>query len=165
MFAQQTTTESRSNGSVKHPFRNWIATTNDIDSICEMLVEVKKEIDQLREVERELRFAVEHLSVGETKTRRVVGERFEAKLTMPDDYWSQGVLKECAKRWPELAARYLRIATYAVNMVDAKKLKNSAGPAIDEFRDTLWSACSPSDNAPTVVVTQTDATGDWKVIQ
>lgn len=130
-----------------------------------MLVEVKKEIDQLREVERELRFAVESLSVGDTKTRRVVGERFEAKITMPDDYWSQSVLKDCVKRFPDLAARYLRVASWAVNMIDAKKLKNSSGPAIDEFRDALWSACSPSDNAPTVVVTQTDATGDWKVIE
>lgn len=146
--------ETDSHG-LRHPMRKTYVDRSDIDTLCHELRRVKEEIEKLREFEYAIRFALNDLSEGTNKTRRVIGQRYEAKIVDQDDYWLQSTLKDCVSQFPQFASTYLRISQYAPNMREVKKLENATGhPELVEFRDLLFSAREPSKAPPTVTITE-----------
>lgn len=140
---------------LRHPMRHTYVDRSDIDTLCHELQRVKSEIEKLREFEYAIRFALHELSEGTNKTRRVIGQRYEAKIVDQDDYWLQSTLKDCVLQFPQFASTYLRISQYAPNMREVKKLENATGhPELVEFRDLLFSAREPSKAPPTVTITE-----------
>lgn len=138
-----------------HPFRRREVDTENLDDLLGALNVVKTELAELREFERALREVVFRKSTGDTKTRRVISDRFEAKLTLPDDNWDQKVCKWAWANFPDLASVYLRIGTILPNLREVKKLESSSGDAeFLKFREVLLSARSPSTAPPTVSITE-----------
>lgn len=139
---------------IRHPFRSGlVADREDVDDLAETLRGVKAEIDSLRACEIILRAAIAEHAKGEQKTQRVVGNRLMVKLTYPDDYWQQSVLKELWEADPEQSRVYLRIATFAPNLREVKKLEAAHGnERFENYKSRLLSARQPSNSPPTVVI-------------
>lgn len=146
--------------SVIHPFRSVEVGTGDIDGMCQALLLVKEEIRKLRHYEHDLRNALDRLSEGTTKTRRVMSDRYEAKIVTADDYWSQSIFKELVKEDPEQSQVYLRISAYAPNLREVKKLEAASGnERFERFKMKLLSARQPSTSPASVTVTERDISG------
>jgi len=140
---------------VFHPFRSMETGTSDIDGMCQMLMLVKDEMSKLRAYEHELRLAIDRLSTGDTKTRRVMGDKFEAKVVSAEPYWSQAIFKELVRDDPDQAKVYLRVATYAANLREVKKMEAATGnERFERFKMKLLSARTPSTSPATVTVTE-----------
>jgi hypothetical protein len=101
---------------IEHPYQRHLqADTSDIDQLCYLLKLVKEQKDRLQACEYQVRQSLSLLTTGETKTRRLKGGQFTAKLTFPSDNWSQGTLKELWNDDPEQSQTYLRISSLAPN--------------------------------------------------
>lgn len=136
---------------IYHPFAGEIIEPDSIDQLCQMLLRVKQEIDKLRMFEYDIRSLLWILTTGETKTRHLKTDLYEAKLVQADDRWTQSTLKELAKMDPEQAGVYLRIAQYAVNIREFKKgLATSGNERFTKFMEKLKSARQPATSPPTV---------------
>jgi len=145
-----TTIETRT--KITHPFiAHAVAKADNIDELCHLLSIVKEQSTRLKACEYECRSALALLTQGETKTRRLKGDRFTAKLTYPGDNWSQGVLKQLVKEDPEQSILYIRVATYAPNLKEIKKLEACNGnERFEAYKTKLLEARSPSLSPPTV---------------
>ena len=139
---------------VEHPYRSgWIASSDSVDQMADMLTTIKAEIERLKACEYALRNGIASMATADTKTKRVAGESFVCKVVMPDDYWEQASLKELWADVPELARTYLRIATLAPNMVEVKKLANMSGTSeLEIFKQKLLGARRSSNSPPTITV-------------
>lgn len=139
---------------ISHPFRSGlVADREDVDDLAETLRGVKSEIDSLRACEILLRAAIADHAKGDQKTQRVVGNRLTVKLTYPDDYWQQSVLKELWEEDPQQSRVYLRIATFAPNLREVKKLEAAHGnERFESYKKRLLGARQPSSSPPSVVI-------------
>lgn len=140
---------------LRHPF-TWVEVdSTDVDKICDAYLEVKQEIEKLRAFEYALRFRLEAMTDSDAKTRRVFGDKYEVKLTMPDDYWSQTTFKECVKQFPQMSETYLRISAYAPNLKEVKKLENASGSEeFMRFKSLLLSGRSESNSPASVSISE-----------
>ena len=143
---------------VDHPFRPGVrADVSDVDQPANLLESIQAEMLQIRACEGLLRSALGELAnqnvKGEKKTRRVQGRGCTAVVTMPDDKWSQPTLKECVVEFPDFQEQYIRVATYAVNMREVRKLDEMNGDeAFLRFKAKLLSARSEGTSPPQVKV-------------
>ena len=139
---------------IVHPMmKSWRAKRSSPEELWKMLSTVKEQAMRLSAVEKELRFAIGKMaSIGDTLTRRVVGNDIALKVTMPSDRWSQPVLKEAVANYPELAKDYIRIASYAAIAKEVKKLAGTSSEieGFDDFRELVLSAREESTAPPTV---------------
>lgn len=143
---------------ISHPFRSGlVADRQDVDDLAETLKGVKSEIDSLRAYEILLRSAIAQHAKGEQKTQRVVGNRLTVKLTYPDDYWQQSILKELWEADPDQSKIYLRIATLAPNLREVKKLEAAHGnERFESYKKRLLEARQPSSSPPSVTIEERD---------
>lgn len=139
---------------IEHPYRSgWIASSDSVDQMADMLQTVKAEIERLRACEYALRNAIAAMATADTKTKRVAGQSFVCKVVMPDDYWEQSALKELWADMPDFARTYLRISSLAPQMVEVKKLANMSGTSeLEIFKQKLLGARRPSNSPPTITV-------------
>lgn len=146
--------DNQSPADIEHPYRSGlIASVGSVDELAGMLQSVKVEIDRLRATEYALRNAIAGLATAETKTKRVAGERFFCKVTMPDDSWEQATLKRLWADSPNLATVYLRIASLAPNLTEVKKLTNTSGNQdLEKFKSQLLSARRPANSPPSISI-------------
>lgn len=141
----------------RHPFRprgtpNAYADPGDLDGLLGMLNAVKEEIESLRELEYDLRSHLGVLAVFENKkTAHIRGTEFSAEVTKPKAYFDQSSLKQIVQGYPEYSMDFIRVATYAPNMVAVNKLRREVGSdRFNEFRDELLNAERTSTSPPTV---------------
>lgn len=139
---------------IEHPYRSgWIARSDNVDEMADMLQTVKAEIEKLKLCEYALRNGIASLATAATKTKRVSGERFTCKVVMPDDYWEQATLKMLWSGNQELAKKYLRISSLAPQMVEVKKLENTSGSSeLEDFKHRLFGARRQSNSPPSVSI-------------
>ena len=139
---------------IQHPFNSMVfAHTDDVDEMWTMLDHVKFHLKCLRDVEYQLRNCIGFLTEGEAKTRRVVGKEHTVKLTFPSDVWTQSTLKELALDDADMSKLYLRIATYAPQMKEVKKLESTSGTErFEAYKEKLLSARQPSGSPPVVTL-------------
>lgn len=143
--------------TLSHPFRQTRVERSDIDGLCDELHRVKGELRDLHEYDQRLRRAIDSLSTADTKTRRVVGSRWEATLVSPSDYWSNAELKQCLSRFPDLAATYIRVSQYAPNLTEVKKLENTSGnETFEVFKRALLAARTKNNSPPSVSLAERD---------
>jgi hypothetical protein len=138
---------------LKHPFRRDAKDCQTVDQLLRLLQQLKHDQQELRACECMVRTELASRCQGDGKTRRIRGDELEAKVVMPNDHWQQTVLKQCAKTDAELSAVYLRIATYAPNLVEVKKMEGTTGnDRFESFKHLLLSARGPSNSPPTVTL-------------
>lgn len=142
-----------------HPFRSTSYNSQNIDSIGLGIETIKDEIEQLRRLEMELRIAANQLVQADgPKTQRLVGQAMTLEVVRQDDVWSQPTLKQIVKDWdPVYWNPYLRIATWAVNIRDFKKMLTASGHVdFERFKATLASARSDNNSPPYVRIRPRD---------
>lgn len=139
---------------IPHPFRSGlVADRLDVDDLIGMYRGVKEECDKLRVYEMALRHAISTHAKGDQKTQRVVGFQYTVKLTYPDDYWTQAILKELWDEDPQQSKTYLRISQLAPNLREVKKLEAASGnERFEQYKQRLLSARQPSNSPPTVSI-------------
>ena len=136
---------------IDHPFGNRSASVDNVDEMWDLLALVKEQQQRLKEIEYSLRGCIGFLTEGTKKTRRDVGDKHTVKLSYPGDYWSQQVLKELARDEAEMSKLYLRIATYAPQLREIKKLESTTGnERFETYKAKILSARQPSTSPPTV---------------
>lgn len=139
---------------LEHPFRpGQICSCDDVDSLAEMLEQVKSEAAKLKAYEYAIRNAIAAKRPGSTKTERVQGDRYVCKVVTPDDSWEQATLKRLWKADPMQSEVYLRIATLAPNLTEVKKMINTSGnERFERYKAELLGAKRPSNSPPSVSV-------------
>ena len=141
---------------IDHPYRTGVRTDpSDIDAVCKSIEVVKEELAKLREYEHTLRYSLARISLDETKTRRVKGNKYVAVLTSPDDYWSQAGIKQIEKvsEFHDWFNDFFRIATYAPNLREIKKMESTTGhPIFESFKAHVLACRTPSIGPPSVKI-------------
>lgn len=113
----------------------------DADALISAFERVKAEADKLYSLRHRIAEAIVALSEGPNKTRRVRGKARIAKIEMPDEGWTQSILKEAWNAYPTLRDEFLRIESVGVKLREWKKLKETVGPAdLEQFKKMLASA-------------------------
>lgn len=143
------------------PTTGEVLDRDDVDGLLSAYLRIRDRSQALYVVELQIREAVAEKAQGDGKTLRVRGERLRCEVMLPGDNWRQSVLKEFAERFGTLARDWLRVATYAVNMREWKKVLNESGP--EEFeaaKKMLSGACEKSTSPPTIKVEFLDTKPD-----
>lgn len=118
-----------------------VIQSDDADALITSFERIKAQADKFYAQEKRIRLAIGRLTEGEAKTRRIRGKLRAAKVEMPDDYWSQPILKEAWYSYPALRDEFLRIDAVAVKLREWKKLKETSGePNLETFKKMLTSA-------------------------
>ena len=102
--------------------------------------------------------ALGDLTEGETKTRRLRGERCRVRVEMPKDSYDSGMLKEALNAYPEHGKLYLRIARVEPIAKEVKKLANETGPAdFMQFKTMVLGANQGPTGTPRITVEEAPA--------
>lgn len=97
---------------------------------------------------------------GDSRTRRLRGEQYRARLEFPDPVDDQAKLRKVLAKWPDLARTYLTYTGLRPVAKEVKKLEKETGPPrFEEFKAALLAAKKPSTAAPKVVIEE-DAAGE-----
>ncbi len=101
---------------------------NDIDALAMSYSRITDHINRVDATRQRIRqvFAMQ-AAEQTTKTRRVLGRDAVVKLTMPDDSWDNGILKEAWNDFPDQRDRILRIERIAVQKREYAKVKDATG--------------------------------------
>ena len=148
METLETTPKRLEFNPLKLPGLGEVFNLTDADSTIDAYRAVKGLLDQVYFWQGEIKTALMNQAGGrgrpqpllkdipdsQPKTRRVIGKRQSIKLTMAGTAFDQGTLKTLWNRYPELAARYLRIGKIEVQRREAGKLKGAHG---DEDLETF----------------------------
>lgn len=85
------------------------------------------------------------------RTRYLRGEKLRCKIEMPEDSWSQTILKYAYENCPQYREAFLRITTLAVNLREYRKAET--GPeAFEAFKDLLRQANRGPTGTPRVTL-------------
>lgn len=102
---------------------------------------------------RQLAYALERLTKGEAKTRRVEGLKYRAKVELPADSYNQGKLRSAWNAYPKLRDRLLRIESLGVRKRELAKLVATAGPAdLEQFTRMVAEANDGPRGTPRITV-------------
>jgi hypothetical protein len=138
--------------SVVH-WRGEILDPANIDQLIDVYEQATAVANEAYAIQRWIRQRALELTHGDAKTRRLVGRRRKAKLTMPDDAWDQGRLKEAFNSFPQYRDDVLAIASLRVRLREFKKLANSSGePSFNLFRDMVVAANNGPQGLPRLAV-------------
>jgi hypothetical protein len=137
------------------PMTGEVVSAVDADGLCEALARIQGEQARLRVAELAMRHALGTLAASETRTAKIVGRRFEARIERPGSTWDNSTLRRLWDEYPE-ARRYLRIERVAPAMREVAQLRKSNGPGVEAFRDALLAAEKPGSGAPTVKIVTLD---------
>jgi hypothetical protein len=135
------------------PLTGEIVDTSDPDQLIDCFERLKEADAQIFDAKRRVQFALAALTEGDAKTRRVRGRRRRAKIEMPDNGWSQSILKEAYHAYPQFRDELLRIDSVGVKAREFKKAVNETGPDDwSTFRNMIASAEQPATATPRVTV-------------
>lgn len=130
-----------------------ILDRKDADALIASFERADRTYKKLAEQRRQIAFALAALTSGETRTRRVRGPVRQAKVEMPEQAYSQPILKEAWNSFPVLSREYLRIGVIDVQRREVAKLAGTSGPPdFEQFKRMLKSAECHSDAAPRITV-------------
>lgn len=140
---------------ITNPVSGAAIDTEDVDQLIEafaILDDVNKRVYATLQQLREL---IGAKTDGTAKTRRLVGQRLQVKVEMPDDNWNNGQLKEAFNAYPQFRDAYLRIDTVKPQLREVKKLKTMTivdNPAMELFRDIVLGANQGPTGLPKVTI-------------
>lgn len=139
---QQAAATAEDDQLVTNPLTGCIVNLDDIDSLILGCDEAKKQMQELRMFEQLLREAAWKKTAGSTKTRRLRGKKYQAKVEQGPRYPVGSILKEAYNSYPQFREQYLRIDSVKLQMREFAKLggMTSDDPAFDNFRGMLVKA-------------------------
>lgn len=139
---------------IECPLTGEIVEPDDVDTLIDTYERLKLKNDQIYAVMLKIRLALAAQTEGDAVTRRVVGKRRRAKVTMSDEQFDQSVLKELWNSHEELARQYMKIASLSVAMREYRKLANTSSnqPDFVFFRDAMTRANRGRTGTPTIAV-------------
>lgn len=138
-----------------NPITGAIVSLDDIDSLILGCDECKRILDDINTFYRTLREAAWAKTQGETKTRRLKGKKYQAKVVQGDRYPVSAILKETWNAYPQFRDKYLKIGAINLQMREVGKLKSmtSDDPAFTQFKQMIDDAIEKgTDGLPTVSI-------------
>lgn len=136
-----------------NPFDGELVAVDDVDGLIDLYEKMKRVSDQAYGVMQLIRRAAGNLAKGDTKTRRLQGERRKAKVTRANDSWDQSILKEAFFSFPNLRDQVLKIDSVGVKLREYEKLKSTSGsPDVETFRDMVVRANRGVTGLPTIEI-------------
>lgn len=115
----------------RNPLNGEIVPPDDVDALIDAYEQADAALRKLRSFTGAIRQRLFELSEGDTKTRRIRGNRRRAKVERPDDVWEQSILKEAWHSFPKYRDEVLTIDRLRVRLREWNKIKNETGP--DDF--------------------------------
>jgi len=115
----------------RDPITGELVKLDDVDGLIDAYERADNLLRELRAFTAKIRVQLYELSVGDTKTRRIRGQRRRAKVVQPNDVWDQSILKEAWNSFPHLRDEALQIERLKVRIREWNKIKNETGP--DDF--------------------------------
>lgn len=135
------------------PFGGEVVSVTDIDGLIDLYEKMKRISDQAYAVLQLVRRAAGNLAKGNTKTRRLQGDRRKAVIEMPGDSWDQSKLREAWHSYPHLREQCLRIDSIGVRLTEYKKLVNTTGtPDVETFKSMVKDANRGPTGLPTIKI-------------
>jgi hypothetical protein len=127
---------------VTNPLTGCLVNLDDIDSLILECDEVKKQMQDLRAFDQLLREVAWKKTAGNTKTRRLRGKKYQAKVEQGPRYPVGSILKEAYNSYPQYRDKFLRIDSVKLQMREYAKLEGMASddPAFDNFKGMLQKA-------------------------
>lgn len=135
------------------PITGEIVALDDADALCESLARIQAESGRLRVAEVAIRHALGALVVAETRTAKIIGRRYEARIERPGSSWDNATLRRLWDEYPT-ARQYMRIERIAPAMREIALLRNSNGPGVDPFKEQLLGAEKPSSAPPSIRIVE-----------
>lgn len=136
-----------------NPVTGAIVDTGDIDSLILACEECRRILDDTNAFYRTLREIAWSKTEGTTKTRRLRGKRYQAKVVQGDVYPVGAILKEAWNSYPQFREKYLRISRVDPQMREVAKLRSmsSDDPAFVQFKKMIEDAITKgTEGLPTV---------------
>lgn len=136
-----------------NPVTGAIVDIDNIDSLILGCDECKRLLDELNTFYRTLREAAWAKTTGTTKTRRLRGTKYQAKLEEGDKYPSASILSEAWNSYPKYRDEFLKIGSIKLKMREVGKLAGmtSDDPAFGQFKGMIEDAIKNSTQGmPTV---------------
>ena len=144
--------------TVIHPITGELIDTSSVDRMAEAWESIQKVMADLSAVAAQIRYRLGQMSTGETKTRRVRGDRCRMRIEMPSDKWDSAALRELWITCPYYAIRYLRIGEIVPIMAEIQKLKNETGDAMFmKFREAVLNANRGPHGLPRITIEEVDS--------
>lgn len=136
-----------------NPVTGALVNLDDIDSLILGCDECKRLISELEIFYRTLREAAWAKTSGTTKTRRLKGKKYQAKLEQGTRHPVGAILKEAWNSYPQFREKYLRIGKIDPQMREVAKLEGMASddPSFNQFKGMIKDAIEKgSEGLPTV---------------
>ena len=150
----ETRTEvERTRADLIDPTTGEVVDPTDPDALVDAFERIEKRCRVFNEARRRMASALADLTEGDKKTRRVRGQSRVAKVTMPDDYWNQAILKEAWHAYPALRDEVLSIDRIRVKKREWKKAEGTSGPKdFETFKGMVAQANAGPSGAPRVSI-------------
>lgn len=147
-------TITRVSPALTNPLTGEIVDETSIDELIDCYEYIDAKDKQIFAVKQRIKHLLLARTEGSAATRRVAGERRVAKLTLPAESFEQATLKRLWAEMPDLAEKYLRIESIAVQMREFNKLRGTSTdqPDLAAFRDALTAASRGRASLPSVSV-------------
>lgn len=136
-----------------NPVTGAIVNTDDIDSLILGCDECKKLMNELKTFDHTLREIAWSKTAGTTKTRRLKGKKYQAKVEEGPRYPVSSILREAWNSYPQFREQYLKISKVDPQMREVAKLKSmtSDDPAFGQFKGMIENAiANGTDGLPSV---------------
>jgi len=135
------------------PTTGELVCIDDIDGLIDMYERCKHTNDVCYAVQIKVRELLAGMTEGDSKTRRVRGNRRQAVISMPDDAWDQASLKRAFAEYPKYRDQVLKIDSVRVLLREFKKIVGTTGPAdFNDFRDIVSAANRGPCGTPTIKI-------------
>jgi pimeloyl-CoA synthetase len=127
---------------------------DDVDALIDALEIVKRHLSKCFDHKRAIEDALfARVSKLKTKTRRVKGDRRQARIEMPDKPQDRARLKKIVEKFKIIWPQLIRISAYSVKMREYKKAVNTEGSEVwNEYRDAVKSAILEPTAKPKVII-------------
>jgi hypothetical protein len=135
------------------PIAGEVIDPTDADALIDFYESMKSLDSQIYVAKQLAAKALAALTTGETKSRRLQGQRRKVKIEMPSTTWENSKLKEAWNSFPHLRETYLRIGTIEPQLVEIKKLRNTSGPPdLETFKSMVFAAEREPTGTPKVTI-------------
>lgn len=144
--------------TIHDPLTGDSIAADDIDGLLAMQIALRQQQDEIRLAQTDIARALLRLTTCDSKTRRVTGKQYTAKLTIPKDNWDQMTLRRLYMTSHETAKRFMKIERFAPKLREIDKLERMDGDEeFNFFRKELLNARKPSEALPRVEIEVNDA--------
>jgi hypothetical protein len=135
-------TEQNPDTLIYDPITGELIDPENVDQMLDRLEAITAQSDLFYAVVKRLRLAIAAKTSGDSATRRIVGARRRAKVTLSEEIFDQSVLRELFNSHPQYAKQYLKVAMVGVQLREYRKLENTSSDQADFnfFRSGLIAA-------------------------